>query len=101
MGVSVRSCVITCFVLTLVGVTWSNDPLHAEDTRAQHQEWIRKLETPGGTFSDALDMSLDPAGSALLLHDETAPQHRSWMRKLETPGGTLKSVHGGSGLLNG
>jgi hypothetical protein len=62
---------------------------------------MRKLETPGGTFSDALDMSLDSAGSALLLHDETAPQHRSWMRKLETPGGTLKSVYGRSAPLNG
>jgi hypothetical protein len=92
MGASVRSCVITGLVVILVGVAWSNDPLHAEDSRDQHREWMRKLETPGGTFPYALDMSLDAAGSSLLLPEETAPQHRSWMRKLETPGGTLRSL---------
>jgi hypothetical protein len=50
---------------------------------------MRKLETPGGTFPYALDMSLDDAVPSTFLPDGTAMQHRTWMRKLETSGGTL------------
>jgi len=63
----------------------------AEETRSQHQEWIRKLETPGGTFPYALEMKAEPADSSMNVPNGTTPQHRIWLRKLETPGGTFGS----------
>jgi hypothetical protein len=63
----------------------------AEETRPQHQQWIRKLETPGGTFPDVLEIESEPTEPVLMAPSGTAPQHRSWLRKLETPGGTFSS----------
>jgi hypothetical protein len=81
--------IITCLIATLVSVVWSSGPLHAEDTRSQHREWVRKLETSGGTFPYPLDMSQNDTNALALIPNGTAVQHRSWMRKLESPGGTL------------
>jgi hypothetical protein len=85
-----RTRVIACLVVTFSGIALLNGTVHAEGTRSQHLEWMRKLETPGGPFAHFLDMP-DDAKSSLLMPDGTVPQHRSWMGKLETPGGTLGS----------
>jgi hypothetical protein len=69
----------------------ANGTARAEETRSQHREWIRKLETPGGTFPFVLEIEAEPADSSMTELSGTAPQHRTWLRKLETPGGTFSS----------
>lgn len=88
-----QSCIIVLFVAT--SATAAVAPLgtaHAEETRSQHQEWIRKLETPGGTFPYVLELDSEPAVRSMTPPGGTTPQHRNWLRKLETPGGTFSST---------
>jgi hypothetical protein len=85
----VQRSISTFLVASLIGVTLPNAPLYADDTRSQHREWVRKLDTPGGTFPYSLDMPQNDTDALVLTPDGTAVQHRTWMRKLETPGGTL------------
>jgi len=84
-----RSLVIACLGATIWGSMIFSVALAQEGTRLQHHGWIRKLETPGGTFPYSPDVSLEEAGTLSLSSDETRSQHRSWMRKWETPDGTL------------
>ena len=87
-----RSCIVTLFVVTFMAAAAASTGIaRAEETRSQHQEWIRKLETPGGTFPYVLEIESEPASSSMVVPNETASQHRRWLRKLETPGGTLNS----------
>ena len=81
--------VIAGFAIVFLGITSPGYALDADDTRAQHRDWMRKLETPGGTFPEALDMIIEHADPGLRMPDGTGIQHRSWIRKLETPNGTL------------
>ncbi|HEU6442526.1 MAG TPA: hypothetical protein VFF38_09210 [Microvirga sp.] len=57
----------------------------ADNTRVQHQNWIRKLDTPGGTMVDALDEIMEHEASHSLVPGGTAAQHRSWIRKRNKP----------------
>ncbi len=57
----------------------------ADNTRVQHQNWIRKLDTPGGTLLDAPDGFMEHEASHSLVPGGTAAQHRSWIRKMKTP----------------
>ncbi len=85
-----RSCIVTLFVVTFMAAAAASTGIaRAEETRSQHQEWIRKLETPGGTFPYVLEIESEHSESTLTAPGGTTPQHRSWLRKLETPGGTL------------
>ncbi len=87
-----RSCIVALFVVTsMAAAAASPSTARAEETRSQHQEWIRKLETPGGTFPFVLEVEAEPAGSSITASSGTMSQHRSWLRKLETPGGTFGS----------
>ncbi|MXQ12478.1 hypothetical protein [Microvirga makkahensis] len=56
----------------------------ADNTRVQHRNWIRKLDTPGGTLVDSLDVIMEDETSRRLMPGGTASQHRSWIKKLET-----------------
>jgi hypothetical protein len=85
----VRSCIIALFVVTSMAAAAPVGTARSEETRPQHREWIRKLETPGGTFSHAFSLEDDRAEPSALESNGTAMQHRIWLRKLETPGGTL------------
>jgi len=87
--VSVRCRIIACLVVMSMAAALSNGTAHADDTGPQHQEWMRKLETPGGTFPYVLDMEAGLGDSSPAGASGTAYQHRSWIRKLETPNGTL------------
>ena len=86
-----RSCIIALFVVTSMAVTVLTGTARADETRSQHDAWIRKLETPGGTFPHFLEIEADPADLSAAMRSGTAQQHRNWLRKLETPGGTLSS----------
>ncbi|MBB3021569.1 hypothetical protein FHR70_004670 [Microvirga lupini] len=86
-----RSTIVALFVVTSMAAAISVGTARAEETRSQHREWIRKLETPGGTFPYLLEIEAEPADSSPTTPRGTAPQHRSWLRKLETPGGTFNS----------
>ncbi len=87
-----RSCIVALFVVTfMAAVAGSIGIVRAEETRSQHQEWIRKLETPGGTFPYVLEVEAEPADSSITAPNGTTLQHRNWLRKLETPGGTFGS----------
>jgi hypothetical protein len=88
-GALMRQRIVTGLGIALLGIASSGHAVGAEDTSSQHQHWMRKLETPGGTLPDSLDMLMDPDGPAVLMPGGTVPQHRSWIRKLETPNGTL------------
>jgi hypothetical protein len=85
----VRSRIIACFGVMSLAAALSNEPARAENTHPQHQDWIRKLETPGGTFPYALEEETSLGESSPLGSSGTAYQHRSWIKKLETPNGTL------------
>ncbi len=85
-----RSCIVALFVLTSVAAA-PIGAARAEETRSQHREWMRKLETPGGTFPHVLEIEAEPADSSEIMPNGTAQQHRNWLRKLETPGGTFGS----------
>jgi sensor histidine kinase regulating citrate/malate metabolism len=82
---------IACLIVMSMAVALSNGTAHADDTRAQHHEWMRKLETPGGTFPYALDMEAGLGDALPSVSSGTTYQHRSWIKKLETPNGTLGS----------
>lgn len=86
-----RCRIIACLIVMSMAASLSNGSAHADDTRSQHEEWMRKLETPGGTFPYALDMEAALDGASPSVLSGTAFQHRSWIRKLETPNGTLGS----------
>jgi len=88
----VRCCrIIACLIVMPMAAALSNGAAHADDTRPQHQKWMRKLETPGGTFPYALDMEAGPGDASPSMSSGTAYQHHSWIKKLETPNGTLGS----------
>jgi hypothetical protein len=88
----VRSCIVALFVVTsMAAAAASIGTVRAEETRSQHEEWIRKLETPGGTFPYVLEVEAEPADSPITAPNGTTLQHRNWLRKLETPGGTFSS----------
>jgi hypothetical protein len=87
----VRSCIVALFVVTSITAASLIGTAHAEETCSQHREWIRKLETPGGTLPYVLEIEAESAASAMSAPSGTAPQHRNWLRKLETPGGTFSS----------
>jgi len=70
-------------------ITVSGHAFSADATRSQHQNWIRKLETPGGTFPRSLDLIMEHDTSTQHLSEGTAIQHRSWIRKMETPDSML------------
>jgi hypothetical protein len=82
---------IACLIVMSMAAPLPNGTAHADDTRAQHQEWMRKLETPGGTFPYALDVEAGLGDASPSRSSGTAYQHRSWIKKLETPNGTLGS----------
>jgi hypothetical protein len=88
-GAPMRQRIVTGLGIALLGIASSGHAVGAEGTSPQHQHWMRKLETPGGTLPGSPDMFMDPVDPAGLMHDGTVPQHRSWIRKLETPNGTL------------
>ena len=81
--------VIAGFAIVFLGLTSTGYAFDADDTRTQHRDWMRKLETPGGTFPEALEMTVEHADPGLHLQSGTGAQHRSWIRKLEAPNGTL------------
>jgi len=85
----VRSCIIALSVITAMASATSVGTARADETRSQHDAWIRKLETPGGTFPHVLEMEAEAADSSAIMPNGTTSQHRIWLRKLETPGGTL------------
>ena len=74
--------VITYFSLMLIGVAVSGPASAADGTRLQHRNWMQKLETPGGTFSETIESLTQPTDSHLA-SPGTAIQHRSWIRKRE------------------
>ncbi len=86
-----RCRIIACLIVMSMAAALSNGTASAGDTRPQHEEWMRKLETPGGTFPYALDMEAGPGDASPSVSSGTAFQHRSWIRKLETPNGTLRT----------
>jgi hypothetical protein len=60
----VRSCIVTLFVVTFMAAAAASTGMaRAEETRSQHQEWIRKLETPGGTFPYVLEIESEHSES--------------------------------------
>jgi hypothetical protein len=81
--------VIASFACLFLGIAASGHAFGADATRSQHRNWIRKLETPGGTFPRSLDLSTEHDVSEQLVSEGTAVQHRSWIRKMETPDGML------------
>jgi hypothetical protein len=85
-----RRRVITGLGIILLGITSAGHTVGAEDTSSQHQHWMRKLETPGGTLPGSPEMITGQDDPVILVPGGTIPQHRcSWIRKLETPNGTL------------
>lgn len=84
-----RSLVIACLSATIWSTMIFSEAHAQQGTRVQHHGWIRKLETPGGTFPYSPDASAEQAGTSGLSPDETRSQHRSWIRKWETPDGTF------------
>src|SRR3954452_22698799 len=90
-GALMRRRVITGLGIAWLGIASSGHPVGAEDTGSQHQHWMRKLETPGGTLAGSSGMFRDPDDPVAPVPGGTVPQHRSWIRKLETPNGTLGS----------
>ena len=85
-----RSRIIALTVVLPIAASASSEVAFATDnTRSQHREWVRKLETPGGTFPYLIEMEAEPADLSATSPNGTVLQHRSWIKKLETPGGTL------------
>jgi len=75
--------VIAGLAVLMVSIVSSGHAFSADSTRAQHRNWMRKLDTPGGTLPESLHVIMEHDASGRLGPDGTAAQHRSWMRKLE------------------
>jgi hypothetical protein len=86
-----RRVITTGIAVIFLNIASLSHAVCADDTRPQHRQWIKKLETSGGTFPRALDMFVDQDDPAVLVPGGTVPQHRLWIRKLETPNGTFGS----------
>jgi hypothetical protein len=41
----------------VIGISFVSGAATASGTRQQHREWMRKLETPGGTFAGLVEAS--------------------------------------------
>jgi len=78
--------VIAGLALLIVSLASSGEAFSADDTRAQHRDWMRKLDAPGGTLPEAVDMLMEHKNSRRLVPGGTTAQHRSWIRKLEVSG---------------
>ncbi|WP_414470808.1 hypothetical protein [Microvirga sp. M2] len=70
--------VFVCFSVACSGSAFS-----ADNTRAQHRSWMRKLDTPGGTLPESLQAILGREEAEARVPGGTTAQHRSWIRKLE------------------
>ncbi|MEZ0170954.1 hypothetical protein [Microvirga sp. TS319] len=64
-------------------IACSGSAFSADNTRAQHRNWMRKLDTPGGTLPESLQAILSREESEARVPDGTTAQHRSWIRKLQ------------------
>ncbi|SCY79552.1 hypothetical protein [Microvirga guangxiensis] len=74
--------VIAYFSIVLMGAAVSGGAFAADGTRSQHQNWMQKLETPGGTLPGSFEVLMQPDGSQLAPAGTTV-QHRSWIKKRE------------------
>lgn len=74
--------VIAGIVFVCYSIACSGSAFSADNTRAQHRNWMRKLDTPGGTMPESLDVIFGREESGARVPDGTTAQHRSWIRKL-------------------
>jgi hypothetical protein len=71
---------LACLIFSIAA---SNHAFSADNTRTQHRDWMRKLDTPGGTLPESLHVIMERDAFGQIGPGGTAAQHRSWIKKLE------------------